>query len=292
MDQRFTGGWAAGLPRSSVGRAATDRTMGAPNEGVAMETVRHHGRETAYRVAVRGDGGSTLAFVHGSGGTHEIWKSQLARLAGDYRIVAVDLSGHGASEDVPEVDGSAARERYVEDVLAVARAEDADVLLGNSLGGAVVIQALLDDDPGVGAAVLVGSGAKLAVLQDLRDWLAEDFDRAIDFLHGEDFLFHDPDPRLVELSRACMREVGRRVTERDFLASHTFDARDRLGEIDVPMLALTGEYDGLTPPSYHEYLAEHIPGATWTTIPDAAHLSMLEAPDAFDDEVRAFLDGQ
>ncbi|MFB6070449.1 MAG: alpha/beta fold hydrolase [Halanaeroarchaeum sp.] len=254
-----------------------------------MERVRHDGRTTAYRVADRGSAERTLLFVHGSGGTHEIWKSQMSRLGGEYRVVALDLSGHGESADVPTEDGTIARRRYVEDVLAVGDAVDADVLIGNSLGGAVVVDALLDHDPAVDAGVLVGSGAKLAVLEDLRDWLANDFDRAVEFLHGEDMLFHDPDPRLDDLSRECMRSVGRRVTERDFLASHTFDRREDVGALDVPTLAFTGEYDRLTPPDYHEYLAEHIPDAEWTTVPDAAHLSMLEAPDRFDEVLTEFL---
>ena len=254
-----------------------------------MESITHDGRETAYRVADRNAPGSTIVFAHGSGGTHEIWKSQLSRMAEEHRIVALDLSGHGESVDIPTTDGPTARARYVEDLLAVTEAEDADVLVGNSLGGAVVVQALIETDPALDAAALVGSGAKLAVLEDLRNWLADDFDRAIDFLHGEDFLFHDPDPRLETLSREGMREVGRRVTERDFLASHTFDERDRIDQIDVPTLAMTGEYDGLTPPKYHEYVADTIPDAEMRTIPDAAHLSMLEAPETFNVELRSFL---
>lgn len=254
-----------------------------------MQSVHHDGRETAYRVADRAASGPTLVFVHGSGGTHEIWKSQLARLSSEYRIVALDLSGHGRSADVATDDGPTAREGYVEDLLAVTEAVDGDVLVGNSLGGAVVLSALLDRNPPVDAAVLAGSGAKLAVLDDLREWLAGDFDRAVEFLHGEDMFFHDPDPRLDDLSRECMRAVDQRVTERDFLASHTFDERDRLDAVPVPTLALTGEYDRLTPPTYHEYLAEHVPAGEWTTVPDAAHLSMLEAPDRFNEALREFI---
>ncbi|UWG48479.1 Alpha/beta superfamily hydrolase [Halanaeroarchaeum sp. HSR-CO] len=254
-----------------------------------MHSVHHDGRETEYRVADREASGPTLVFVHGSGGSHEVWKSQLARLSGEYRIVALDLSGHGRSADVATQDGPTARERYVEDLLAVTEAVDGDVLVGNSLGGAVVLSALLDRDPSVDAAILAGSGAKLAVLEDLRDWLADDFDRAIAFLHGEDMFFHDPDPRLDALSRECMRAVDQRVTERDFLASHTFDVRDRLDAVAVPVLALTGEYDRLTPPEYHEYLAEHVPAGDWTTVSDAAHLSMLEAPERFNAVLREFV---
>lgn len=253
-----------------------------------METVSHDGRTTAYAISDRAEAGAPALFVHGSGGTHEIWKSQFARLSTDRPIVGLDLSGHGESVGIETEPGPETLAAYVADMLAVAEATDARILVGNSLGGAVVMAALIEHDREVDAAILAGSGAKLAVLEDLRRWLAEDFDRAVAFLHGENRLFHDPDERLDALSRETMRSVGQAVTRRDFLTSHRFDERDRLDRIRVPVLAITGAHDGLTPPAYHEYLAEHIPSAEYEILPDAAHLSMLETPGAFNEAIRNF----
>ena len=259
-----------------------------------METVTHDGRTTAYRV--RGGGSGTPAlFVHGSGGTHAVWKSQLARLAGDRPVAALDLSGHGESEDIDTDPGPETLDAYARDVQAVAREVGAGVLVGNSLGGAVVLGTVFDHGASPEAAVLAGSGAKLTVLDDLRDWLAgEDggFDRAVEFLHGDDLLFHDPDDRELAFSKAAMRECGREVVERDFLSCHTFDVRDRLGEVDTPVFALTGEHDRLTPPEFHEHVAEHVQDGAWTTVDDAAHLSMLEAPERFNDALSDFFGEQ
>lgn len=252
-----------------------------------METVTHDGRTTAYRTSTRGDGRRILC-VHGSGGTHQVWRAQLGRLAAGRTVAALDLSGHGDSADV-DVPPEDAIDAYVDDVAAVADAVDADVLIGNSLGGAVVLSGCLDGRLDPEGAVLVGSGARLAVGQPLREWLAHDFDRAVDFLHEPDRLFHDPDPRLTDASRAAMRDAGRATVERDFLACHNFDARDRLPGLDVPLLALTGDHDTLTPPRFSEYLADHVDRGEWTTLPDAAHLAFLETPDAFNREVDAFL---
>jgi pimeloyl-ACP methyl ester carboxylesterase len=255
-----------------------------------METVTHDGRTAAYERVNRGGDGAPLLCVHGSGATHGLWRAQLGRLSGDRPVVALDLSGHGDSDDVDADPGPDTLAAYADDVLAVARAEDATVLCGNSLGGAVVQTVLLDRDFDADAAVLAGSGAKLAVHENLRAWLADDFDRAVEFLHGDDLLFHDPPDEYVRQSKQAMRAVGRATTERDFLSCHTFDVRDRLGETAVPLLALTGEHDRLTPPDYHEYLAEHVRNGEWTTIPDAAHLSMMEQPDAFNRAVSEFLE--
>lgn len=260
-----------------------------------MQSVTHDGRTTAYRVEDRGGEGTPLLCVHGSGGTHAVWKSQLARLTGDRPVAALDLSGHAESDDVDTEPGPETLDAYAADVLVVANDVDAGVLVGNSLGGAVVLTAVLDHAADPDALVLAGSGAKLAVLDDLRTWLAgEDggFERAVEFLHGEDMLFQDPSEQVLEFSKAAMRNCGRPVVERDFRSCHTFDVRDRLSELACPVFALTGEHDQLTPPEFHEYVAEHVSDGEWTTVDDAAHLSMLEAPEAFNDALSEFLEAR
>jgi pimeloyl-ACP methyl ester carboxylesterase len=254
-----------------------------------METVTHHGRTTAYRRHDRGGDADPILFVHGSGGSHAVWKSQ-ARLADDRPVIALDLSGHGESDDVAAEPGYEALSAYVDDTLAVAEAVGARVLCGNSLGGAVVTTLALERDFDPSALILAGTGARLAVLDDLLQWLRTDFERAVEFLHGPDRLFHDPDDRLVAASSEMLHAAGRAVTERDFRTCHAFDVRGRLGGIDAHTLAVVGEHDALTPPWYHEELAEHVPDAEWTTIDDAAHLAMLERPEAFNDAVTTFLD--
>jgi len=247
-----------------------------------MQTVTHHGRETAYEVFDRGGDGAGVLCVHGSGGTRAVWKSQ-ARIADDRPVVALDLSGHGDSEDVDADAGYETLSAYADDVVAVADATDATVLCGNSLGGAVVMHCLLErtDEFAVDGAVYAGTGAKLAVLSDLRDWLANDFERAVDWLHDPGRLFENPADELVELSKTAMLHCGQRIVERDFLTAHTFDVRDDLQEISVPGRAIVGEHDALTPPRYHDYLASELPDCDVAVVEDAAHLAMLERPDGF-----------
>lgn len=264
-----------------------------------MEQVRHHGRATAYR-AIPG-GGPPIVYVHGSGASSRVWVHQYGpeRPAGA-GAAAVDLSGHGDSDDVDVAPGTPALEAYADDVCAVARAvwSDADtdgdadtaprLLAGNSLGGAVVLWIALERDLDVDGLVLCGTGAKLGVADPLLDALADDFERAVELLHGEDMLFHDPDPGTREASIEGMRATGRATTERDFLTCDAFDVRDRLAAVTHPTLALTGEHDRLTPPPFHEYLAEELPDCELALIADAAHLSYLERPAAWSDRSGEF----
>jgi pimeloyl-ACP methyl ester carboxylesterase len=253
-----------------------------------MDRVSHDGRETAYRDATTDDGPRTL-YVHGSGATHTVWGHQYGR--GDHDAVALDLSGHGESEDVPLAPdaGLDAMTAYADDAVAVARETGASVLCGNSLGGAVALTVALDRDLDLDGLVLVGTGAKLGVADGLLDALAGGFDAAVETLVDADMLYHDPTPELTADARDLFAAVGRATTERDFRACDAFDVRDRLDEIGIPVLVVNGEHDSLTPPAFHEYLGEHLLDARHVEISGAAHMPYAERADAFNGAVDEFL---
>lgn len=257
-----------------------------------MGTVSHHGRVTAYRITRTDGEGPTALYVHGSGGTHQLWAYQYAPSGPTHPAVAIDLSGHGDSEDIETEPGPETLAEYAADVVAVARETDADVLVGNSLGGAVVFEVLLETEFEPRAVVFAGSGAKLAVHEKIRDALESDFEAAIDRLHQPSLLFADANEDLLDQSKETMRETGQRVTHRDFLTCHPFDVRERLASIEVPALALVGEEDQLTPLMYHEYLAENMPNCRVATLENAGHLAMLERPEAFNESLKEFFSEQ
>jgi len=254
-----------------------------------MQTVDHHGRSTAYRYRdVSESGGPGLCCIHGSGGSHAVWEGQF-ELADRTPVAAVDLSGHGESEDIDADPGYETLAGYAEDVVAVAEATDCRVLVGHSLGGAVALSVALDDDISLAGLVLTATGARLAVLSDLIDLLVTDFEQALSFLHGPDRLFHDPDPEILERSRTLFAETGQAVTVRDFKTANRFDERGRLGEIELPATAIVGEHDRLTPLRYHRHFTAEM-DCSLLRIENAAHLLMLEQPAVFNSAVEMFLD--
>lgn len=253
-----------------------------------MEQVTHDGRRTAYR-HVRPDGdGPTVLYVHGSGGTHRLWNGQYGPGGELHPAVAIDLSGHGESEDVETAPGQPTLAAYVEDVVAVARETDAHVLVGNSLGGAVILELLRSAAYEPRAVVLAGTGAKLAVGESVRELASEDFEGLLELLHSEGLLLADADEETIERSKGQMRATGQSIVERDFLTCHRFDLRDSLGSMDTPALALVGEADRLTPPKYHDYLAAEMGNCEVVRLADAAHLAMLDRPAAFNAALGSF----
>jgi pimeloyl-ACP methyl ester carboxylesterase len=258
-----------------------------------METIVHHARETAFRVSDRGGEGPTVCFVHGAGGSNAVWKAQ-HRLADEFPVVTVDCSGHGASDDIDTRPGFTTLSAYADDVLAVIEETGADVLVGHSLGGAVLQHILLERTVDLEGIVLAGTGARLPIPRELRSVLDGDDSAALDdviqYLNQPGRLFADPDDELRTISAAALRDCGPSVLERDFRTCHRFDVRDHLDEIEVPALAVVGQADQLTPPWYHRQLATSLPDCAFAAIDDAGHFLMLERPTAFNRVIGQFVD--
>ena len=165
-------------------------------------------------------------------------------------------------------------------VLSEQAAKTTGALLRAAGGGGAMTAVSLDYSAGL---------APPATYSGVLDTLADDFETAMEILHSPGTLFSDPTTELVDHSMEAMRAAGQEVTQLDFETCDRFDVRDRLDEIEVPTLALCGEDDPLTPPEFHEYLAEELPDGTYREIAGAAHMPMLEQPDAFDSAVGSFV---
>lgn len=86
---------------------------------------------------VFGNGPTTLVFVHGWGGDGRYWKYQIPYFYKKYRVVTIDLAGHGNSEQNRKV---YTPEAFGQDVKAVVEKLDAKkvILIGHSMGGEIV----------------------------------------------------------------------------------------------------------------------------------------------------------
>ena len=83
-------------------------------------------------------------------------------------------------------------------------------------------------------------------------------------------------------------EVFLDAMERLTRSAESFDARNRLSEIDLPILIVTAENDILTPKKDQEYLYKNIKDAKWIIIPEAGHASMYENPSMFTTLITGF----
>ncbi|MDD5558937.1 alpha/beta hydrolase [Candidatus Methylomirabilis sp.] len=228
-----------------------------------------------------------IVFIHGAGGSHQVWLQQLRTLGRRRKAIAVDLPGHGHSGG----SGADRIEIYrdvIEEFLA-ALGLDRTVMVGHSMGGAIT-QSIALDDPGLLAAiVLVGTGAKLRVHPQIFARLQEDPAGTVE--------------QITKLARApgATAEVLKQdidailrtsipVIEGDLLACDAFDLMEQVKAITLPTLVICGTDDLMAPSKYGEYLHHQINGSQFQLVPAAGHMVMLEQPDEVSRSIETFLE--
>jgi pimeloyl-ACP methyl ester carboxylesterase len=232
---------------------------------------------------------SVVVLIHGAGGTHLYWPPELRRLPG-YRVLALDLPGHGKSAG-RGLQSIAAYTQAVKDWLLALGLHSA-VFAGHSMGSAIALMMALEHAEHVNGLVLLGSGARLKVSPELLENAASQttFQNAVNMVIEWSFGFGAL-PRLKELAAQRMAETRASALYGDFVACNTFDVTARIEQIRQPTLVVCGSEDRMTPLRQSQFLADHIPGATLKTIPEAGHMVMLEKPQPVADILLGFLEG-
>ncbi|MFI5776704.1 alpha/beta fold hydrolase [Nocardia sp. NPDC051570] len=118
----------------------------------SLQRFEFEGVSIAY--ARRGSG-PPLVFLHNAGAAHGLWAAQLAALAGEYTVFALDLTGYGAS-DAPADPAAYILARYTRTVRAFLLEQSLEgvALVGNCLGAAIALN-LARQYPGIGAVVAI-----------------------------------------------------------------------------------------------------------------------------------------
>ena len=224
----------------------------------------------------------TMVMIHGSGSGRESWHYQLEAFSGSH---AINLPGHPEGEFLETREACAA---WVHAYIAEEKVEDV-VLAGHSLGGGVALQYALDYPGQVKGLVLVGSGARLRVhpkaLSDLEAQVASG--ASFDPMQGFDLIA----PEVAEVLARRRVENGLAARLNDLKACDAFDVIARLDEITVPVIAICGTEDVMTPPKYSEFLEARLPNASSVVLTGGTHQVHLEQPEPVNEAIGAFLAG-
>lgn len=247
------------------------------------------------------DAAPPLVLLCSLGSTGEMWAPQREALAGEHRVITIDTRGHGGS---PVPDGPYSVADLGADVLetlddlGVGRASFAGV----SLGGAISQWIALEAPERVASLGLLctsadfgGSDAAAAApwLERAATVRAGGADAVADAVVARWFTeaYAAERPRTVEHMRAMIAGTPAEGYAACCEAIAGWDAVSRLAAIAAPTLVVAGAQDPATPPAHGRVLAEHIPGARFELVDDAAHLASYQRPDAVTALLRAHLKG-
>jgi pimeloyl-ACP methyl ester carboxylesterase len=227
-----------------------------------------------------------------------MWDEQVALFSEQYRVVRYDLRGFGRSA-IPE---AGVHYQHQADLSALLDSFGIDraAVLGLSLGGAVALDFALQHPERVRALVLAASTLPGFATPDLADlsraiWRAGKTSgaQAARALWLECPLFEtvNEQPAASDRVREMVADYsGWGWTDSDPGTWAEPDCAARLDEIAAPTLVLVGERDIAGMRGNAAELANRIPGAEFSELPDVGHLPNMEAPVAFNRVVLDFLD--
>lgn len=242
--------------------------------------------------------GVPLVFLHAFPLNRTMWAAQEQALSSQFRVVTIDLRGHGES-DAPlwryTLDQTADDVIGLLDHLSIRQA----VFVGLSMGGYILFALYRRYADRVKGLVLANTRAQADTLEgkEGRFQMAQ-----AAYKNGPPAIADIMIPKL--LSPATVRTrpefVGRvramiegnQVSgiAGDLMAmAERPDSIPLLRQITCPTQVIAGELDMPTPPADARLMADTIPGARLAIIPAAGHLSNLEQPDLFNNIVRSFV---
>jgi len=263
-----------------------------------------HGVRAHYRDEGRREG-PTLVLVHGYSASLHAWEPWVRSLSSDYRVISLDLPGHGltrADQGYP-----AGRQGYGAVVDQVTRRLGVErfTLAGNSMGGGVAWEYAIDHPERVEGLVLVDAagwpresgGDTVLIFKVLRHpWgraLLKNIDTRALVHQGLKSAYGDQalvTPELVDRYVELARAPGHRDILLGLQSGPRREASPRLlSRIKAPTLVMFGQKDTVIPASDGDRFAAAIPGSTLIVYPDVGHVPMEQIPDRSVQDLKTWL---
>lgn len=237
--------------------------------------------------------GPTLVFCHGFTTTSQFWREQIPAFSNRYRMILIDLPGHGKSPAPTMRDYS--MDSYTADlelIFAALQVRDA-VLIGLSMGGTIAQQFAATNAARLKGLVLVGAtshglgpavqaGAVLKNIESLGVEAASQ--QVIEKSFGA-----GASRELIDFARAEVVQTPVGVARAAITSLNRADSRRLLHTLRMPTLVVCGVDDAITPPNESVALSAAIPNAELCLIAGAGHFPMLEKPQQFNEALADFL---
>lgn len=252
--------------------------------------------------------GRPLVLIHGSNASLHTWKQWVKILGENYRVISLDLPGHGLTGANPaNVYDNASYVGVVDALLQKLNVQHA-VIGGNSMGGGVSWMYALSHPEKVDALLLVDAGGqphsksgslpigfrlmRMPVIKEAARFIAPRsiFESSVKTsMHVQSKI----DDALIDRYWDLNRYPGNReATMQRFSATgnRNYATKEKLAAIKVPVMIMWGEKDNLIPVSSARWFADAMPQAKLVIYPNVGHIPMEEIPEKSAADVKSWLD--
>lgn len=252
------------------------------------------------------EGEQDVVLLHGWSLNLRVWDGLVRELAPRFRVITIDLPGHGRSDWDPRATTPAAQAWRVHETLAPLTVRYA--LLGWSLGGQLALDLAAALPAGIERLALVATtprflagpnwrcGTPRPLLARLAHRLHSEGERAVsDFLalQARGSAPHTA-ARVVAKLRAALSVHGAARPEAlmsGLVRLRDGDLRPTLPSVRVPALVMAGQRDRIIRPAASRALAAALPRARYIEVAGAAHAPFLSHPVQFVRQLTGFLCG-
>lgn len=250
--------------------------------------------EETFNVEVEGPDDAPVLMISNSLGSNlHMWDAQIPELSRHFRVVRYDSRGHGLSA---APDGPYSIDQLGKDALAILDALGVKKAhwMGLSKGGAVGQWLLVNAPDRIDRAVLANTAAHFGSADTWNDRLrllreegmAGLVQAVIDRWFTKEF--QEKAPETIAKIRAAFEQTPAEGYAACMAALRDLDLREAIRAIKNQVLVIIGQKDPATPPEAGMAIADSIPGARLIEL-DSAHLSNIEAAEAFNKAVVDFL---
>lgn len=252
--------------------------------------------------------GEVLLLIHGSNASLFTWEPWTARLDDKFRVIAVDMPGHGLTGAVPNHDYS--QEGMVKFVKEFADRLGLEkfALGGNSMGGGIAARFAEEYPDRVDHLILVDAAGmpskegdriplafRIARIPVLNQLILHITPRALVVEGLNDAIVRKSivtDEMIDSYWDFARMEGTREATAMRFALPKDSDVKDHISAIKAPALILWGEQDHLIPVAAAHAFHAAIPGSKLIVYPGTGHIPMEEVADQSAADVAAFLSPQ
>lgn len=244
------------------------------------------------------EGAPVIIFIHGFPFNRSMWNLQVESLKESYHLLTYDIRGHGNSEPGNE---DFSIDLFVSDLIGFMDALKIDraILCGLSMGGYIALTAIEKYSERFNALILADTQCiadspeakekRINTIENIRKNGVEKYaDESVKNLFAPESL--TTRQKEIEDVREMIVKTSEHTIINTLLAlSFRKETCSYLPEIKVPVLIIVGKEDKLTPPSAASFMHERIKDSLLRIIDHAGHVSNLENPEQFNDQLRMFL---